>query len=135
MRRLILSVMCALAACGGDSPTAPTQASVVGTWQLQSVNGQGLPYIAEQVGADKVELTSDVVTAAAGGSFAEIVSYRITQGGQVSAYSESYAGTYTLNGTAVTFRWNDDGSIGTGTVSGSTLTVAGNGLSLVFRKQ
>lgn len=136
MRMLFLAVLCLIAACGGgDSPTAPTQVSVVGVWNLQSINGVPLPFVLAQTGADKDELTSDVLTVAPGGTFTEIGTNRITRNGQVSTASESASGTYTLNGTAVVFRWNEGGGVGTGSVSSNSLTVADAGVAFVFRKQ
>jgi hypothetical protein len=41
----------------------------------------------------------------------------------------------TLNGTAVTFTFNSDGSTGTGSLSGNTLTVASDGIALVYNKR
>ena len=45
------------------------------------------------------------------------------------------AGSHALNGTAVTFTFDSDGSTGTGSLSGKTLTVAAVGLALVYKKQ
>jgi hypothetical protein len=45
------------------------------------------------------------------------------------------AGTYALNGTAVTFTFESDGSTGTGSLSGNSLTVAAGGLALIYKKQ
>jgi len=62
MRRIgACLLLIAAAACGGDSPTQPTPASVAGVWNLQTVNGSGLPFILAQLENDKVELTDDVL--------------------------------------------------------------------------
>ena len=135
MRIIACLLLLVGAACGGDSPTQPTSNSVAGTWSLQTVNGAALPYVAAQVGLDKVELTSDVITAVASGSFTQITQVRVTQNGQVSTQSIPDAGSYTLNGTAVTFTFNNDGSSGTGSLTGNTLTVAQDGLVFVYKKQ
>jgi len=137
MRSVIAA--CALfiaAACGGDdSPTAPTMASIAGTWNLQTVNGSALPFIVAQSGSDKIEVLGDAITVTATGSFTQLTQVRVTQGGQVSTQSIPDAGTYTLNGSAVTFTFNSDGSSGTGTLNGKSLTVTESGISLVYRKQ
>jgi hypothetical protein len=133
-RFLILSVVFAFA-CGGDGSTGPTQVSVAGTWNLQTVNGSNLPFVVAQTGTDKVELVSDVLTAVPTGSFTDITTIRNTVNGQVTTESEADAGSYTLNGTAVTFTFNSDGSTGTGSISGNTLTVSANGLAAVYKKQ
>lgn len=136
MRLLACMLLVVAAACGGDDgPTQPTAASVAGTWQLQTVNGSALPYVAAQVGLDKVELMSDVLTVVASGSFTQMTQIRVTQSGQVTTQSIPDAGSYTLNGSAVTFTFNSDGSTGTGALSGSTLTVAEDGFAFVYKKQ
>ena len=135
MRLIACMLLLVGAACGGDSPTQPTSSSVAGTWSLQTINGTGLPYIVAQTGSDKVELTSDVLTVVGSGSFTQITQVRVTQNGQVSTQSIPDAGSYVLNGTAVTFTFNSDGSSGTGSLSGNTLTVAEDGFAYVYRKQ
>jgi hypothetical protein len=82
-----------------------------------------------------LELTSDVLTVAASGSFTQMTQFRVTASGQVSTEDVPDAGTYTLNGTAVTFTFDSDGSTGTGSLSGNTLTVAGGGFAMVYKKQ
>lgn len=124
------------AACGGDDgPTAPTQASIAGLWNLQTVNGSALPFILAQSGTDKLEVLGDAITVAEGGTFTQLTQLRVTQGGQTSTEAVPDAGSYTLSGTTVTFIFDSDGSSGTGTLSGKTLTVAEDGISLVYRKQ
>ena len=135
MRLIACMLLLVGAACGGDSPTQPTSPSVAGTWSLQTINGTGLPYIVAQTGSDKVELTSDVLTVVGSGSFTQITQVRVTQNGQVSTQSIPDAGSYVLNGTAVTFTFNSDGSSGTGSLSGNTLTIAEDGFAYVYRKQ
>ena len=137
MRRLISCMLFVVAAAcgGGDAPTQPTSASVAGTWNLQTVNGAPLPYVAAQVGADKVELMSDVITAVASGSFTQMTQVRVTQNGQVTTQSIPDAGSFTLAGTAVNFTFDSDGSSGTGSLSGNTLTVAEGGFAFVYKKQ
>ena len=126
----------AIAACGGgsDGPTPPTPVSVAGTWNMQTVNGSPLPHLSAGSGNNKIELTADVLTVSSGGSFTDTQTYRTTENGSSTTLSEPFAGTYVLNGSTVTFRYNSGGSR-TGTVSRDTLTVANGPLSYVFRKQ
>ena len=135
MRFIACLLLVVTAACGSDAPSEPTPASLAGTWRLQTVNGSGLPFVVAQLGTDKVELTSDVLTVAASGSFTQMTQIRVTQSGQVSTESVPDAGSYTLNGTAVSFTFDSDGSTGTGSLSGNALTVAASGFALVYRKQ
>jgi hypothetical protein len=135
MRRVVSCMLLIVAAaCGGDSPTQPT-ASVVGTWNLQTVNGSALPYLVPETDTVKVELLSDVLTVAANGTFTEMTQLRATQNGQASTESIPDGGSYALNGTAVTFTFDSDESTGTGSLSGNTLTVAAEGFALVYKKQ
>jgi hypothetical protein len=136
-RRWFLPVTLLIAlgtACSSDDSTGP-ETSVAGTWTLQTVNGFDLPYVVAQSGGDKVEVTADVLTVADGGAFTELTTIRVTTGGVATTQSVPDAGTYTVNGTAVTFHFQSDGSSGTGTLTGNTLTVATQGVSLLYRKQ
>jgi hypothetical protein len=120
--------------CGGDA-TGPTTASVAGTWSLQSINGIALPYVVAQTGGDKVEITGDVFTAVATGSFTQLTTVRTTLSGQVTTQSVADAGSWSMSGTAVTFQFNSNGSVGTGSLSGNTLTVTDAGYAYIYRKQ
>ena len=123
-----------VAACGGDSPTQP-RASVVGTWNLQTVDGSALPYLVPQNDFEALELMSDVLTVDANGTFTQLSQFRVTEDGQASTESFPDGGSYALNGTAVTFTFDSDGSTGTGSLAGTTLTVAAAGFALVYKKQ
>jgi hypothetical protein len=133
---LALTLATVLAACGGsDKSTAPTTASVAGVWNLQTVNGNNLPYTVIAVGSDHIEVTSDVITASSNGTFSQVTTLRVTQSGQTQTQNQPDSGTWSLNGTAVTFTFQSDGSTGTGSLSGNTLTVTEGGLALVYKKQ
>lgn len=134
MKKLFLAFLCVTLACSSDS-TGPTEASVAGTWTLQSINGTNLPFVFAQTGANKAEITADVLTVTSSGSFTQITTVRITENGQVTTQTVPDAGSYVLNGTNVTFQFQSDGSIGTGTVSGGTLTVSTPGFSYIYKKQ
>jgi hypothetical protein len=134
MKKVFFALLALTIACSSDS-TGPTSASVAGTWNLQSVNGAPLPFVVAQTGANKTELTADVLTVTSSGSFTEITTVRTTLNGQVTTQTIPDAGSYVLNGNNVTFQFQSDGSVGSGTVSGSTLTVSTAGLSLIYKKQ
>jgi hypothetical protein len=138
MRALMVSIALALTltACGGDSgTTAPTNASLAGTWNLQTVNGAPLPFVFFQAGTDKEEITGDQFTFTSSGSFSQITTLRHTVNGQVSTETDTDAGTYSLNGTAIVVTFNSDGSSSTGSVSSNTITVTDQGLVAVYKKQ
>ncbi|HEX6576074.1 MAG TPA: hypothetical protein VF042_13990 [Gemmatimonadaceae bacterium] len=133
MRKSLIAILLVTLACSGDS-TGPTQSSVAGTWNLQTINGAALPFVVAQTGANKVEITGDVLTVTNSGSFTEITTIRTTQNGASTTQTVPDAGTYVLNGNNVTFQFQSDGSVGSGTVSGGTLTVSQTGLSLIYKK-
>jgi hypothetical protein len=123
----------ALTACGSDGSTAPTPASVAGTWNLTTINGSPLPFVLQALDP-KVEILSDQITASSNGTFSDTYQFRFTQGTTVTTQTATDVGTYTLNGTAVSFIFSD-GSSATGTISGNTITVAESGFSSVYKKQ
>jgi hypothetical protein len=132
MRRLVALLALATAvACGGDS-TSPS-ATVTGSYSLRTVNGSPVPYTVIQIGADKYEIVSDVVTINEGGTWSETGTDRTTQNGQVTNGTITDGGTYTLNGTAITFVSTESGTVN-GSVGGGTLTITAEGLALVYQK-
>lgn len=133
MRKTFLALLALTLACSGDS-TGPTEASVAGTWNLQSVNGTALPFVIAQTGTNKTEITADVLTVTSSGSFTEITTVRTTLNGTATTQTVPDAGSYVLNGNNVTFQFQSDGSVGSGTISGNTLTVSQAGLSLIYKK-
>lgn len=140
MRRLIVTSIAALvlslsiSGCSTDTSIAPTQVSVAGTWNLSTINGSPLPFTL-QAANPKIEYLNEQLIISASGTFTQTVNARYTNNGVVSTQAFADAGTYVLNGTAATFRFNSDGSSGTGTVNGNTLTVAQGGFSQVYTKQ
>ena len=134
--RAIWAIVLASACSGGTDTTAPaTSVSIVGTWTLQSVNGASLPYLMDQSGADKSEMTSDVLTFLATGQFTEIAQVRLTSGGQVTTTSVPQAGTYAANKGTVVLTFAGSDTQARGTQTGATLAVAINGLAFVYQKQ
>ena len=134
MRRLIPLILAIAVACGRDSPTQPTNASIAGTWALTSVNATPLPFVVSQTGTDKVELVGDVVTATATGSYTKMFTFRETLNGVVTTTSEPDNGTDTINGNAITLKSSTNGSI-TGALSGNTFTLVDQGFVFLFTKQ
>jgi hypothetical protein len=137
IRSSVPTLICAAvlaAGCGSDS-TAP-KASIAGTWSLQTINGTPLPFTIQAQGANKEEVTADIVTLTNDGSFTELASLRFTINGAVTTQSVPDAGRYTLNGTAVVVTFNSDGTSATGSWDGSnTITIADQGFAEVYRRQ
>lgn len=136
MRRLLsLALALAIVGCGSDSSSEPTNASVAGTWTLQSVNGSQLPFTLSNVGSTKIELVSSVVNVTSAGTWTSTSQTRTTINGQATTSTGTQAGTYTLSGSAVAIRSTDGTTVQAGTVSGNTLTLAQTGLVFVYQKQ
>ena len=126
MRHLFATFAFALlGACGGGTDTTtPTSTSIKGTWSLQTINGQALPYLAKA--SPSTELTAEQITFD-DISFTLLQTFRITDNGSVSTQSSSGAGTYALTGASIvlttTASADGGGRTDPGTVSGNTLTV------------
>jgi hypothetical protein len=137
---LLLALATTFTACGGDS-TGPDE-DYSGTYSLRTINGQSLPYVVLQVGADRIEYASGGLTltdnGTTGGSFTVQATTRTTQGGQVSTGTDSNAGTYTRTGTGMVFTSDSDGNVWPGNMSGGRITVSaslyGTPVSLVFQE-
>jgi hypothetical protein len=126
----MLLALAAAVACG-DSSTSPAEAS--GTYTLQSVNGSPLPFTLSEVDATKFEITSDQLALNDDGTWTEAGLIRTTQNGQVTTGTLLDAGTYTLTGTALTLVSNQFGP-SNGSLDNGTLTLAGEGLVLLYQK-
>lgn len=132
MRRLfaLFLLVPLLASC--DSFTGPDD-SHIGTFELQTVNGSALPFLAAEVGADRLEIMEGFITTSDDGAFTNGFTFRETRDGQVSTVPQEVTGTFTRNGNQITFIDSRGGSF-VGSLEGSTVTVAGQGATFVFRK-
>ena len=134
MKKLLLAVASLLLACTYDSLTTPTQSLLTGKWDLTSVNGTALPYVLSQLGGKKTEVVADTLTMNASATFTEVTSVRTTQNGQVTTQSVTDAVSYAFNSATVTFHFGSNGSVGSGTVTGKTMTVITSGVSFSYKK-
>ena len=136
MRRLLsLALVFAAIACGSDDSTAPTQASVAGTWTLQTVNGSPLPFTLASSPA-KIELLSYVVNVSSHGTLTSSEQLRTTIGTSATTNTTTDGGTYTLSGNAVAITSNTAGSTPqAGTITGNTLALSQSGFIFIFTKQ
>lgn len=134
MRRLLVTIgALSLLGCGGDS-SGPGVASAVGTWNLQTVNGQGMPYTVFSAPGYRLELVSDVYVIRSNGTFTETVTARETDGASVTTASESYNGTWAQDNAAITVTYSD-GSVDTGAISGDVITSNVDGDVYIYRRQ
>lgn len=128
---LIVLMLVFLGACG-DSGTGPED-STSGTYALETVNGNRVPYTILQFGNDKIEVVAGSITINADNTFSWRVTLRTTEGGRVTTEEDRYTGTYTRNNNAFSFTDNE-GDAYAASVQGGTLTMTVEGLVLVFRK-
>jgi hypothetical protein len=143
----LIAAAFALAACGGstEAPTVPTQpgtptqpttpvtpvnptgpvdtTTLIGTFNLSTVNTKALPVTILADSAYSLAVVSATVTMQAGDHFVLAITTRETVDGNVSAYSDTTAGAWTVSGTTITLTSSTDGSVFTATWDGTHLTV------------
>jgi hypothetical protein len=131
LRRLFPSLITlALLACSdGTSP----QRDILGTWSLETVSGQPLPFVLEQDGARKVELTGETVTLLATGRQTMVTSFRVTDGGGVFVESIPAPGNYTIDGATLLLTFDNDEDTYTAMINGEIMTIDDIGLRFVYR--
>ena len=137
MRRLFaFALVFAAIACGSDNTTSvPTNASVAGTWTLQTVNGGALPATLSPA-PTKLEILSNSVTATSNGTWTSTAQLRTTIGTQAPVTAtQNDAGTYTLSGNNVAINSTANGAVGAGSISGNTLTLTQAAGVFVYKKQ
>ena len=126
-RRLALLALGALTmfgttACGDDEPSGPG-ASVAGTYNLSTVNGDPIPSTVYE-GSDlgfyyKVEVVSGVLTLRANGTFDDVTTIRETEGTSAPESSVVQAsGTFVRAGNTLTLTEQESGEPYTLTVQG-----------------
>lgn len=136
MRAVTLFVsLTALALAGCIESVAPSDADVVGTWNLQSINGDDLPVIIEENADERVEMTADDLIIEADGRLSGSTTYRIVPTGG-APFNETFhqTGTWRRDGDALQLTINEDGLTTTATaaIGDDRLTFAGDGIVLVY---
>ncbi|MDQ2890954.1 MAG: hypothetical protein M3R65_10470 [Gemmatimonadota bacterium] len=133
------AALATVAAC--SDTTSPYGASVGGSYSLQTVNGNNLPYTYTS-GGQTVSIQSDIYTLNNDGTYNETISELVSTGGGYTQTSDAEAGTWNQNGTAAVFTptystqnnyGQYTGSINTAsTFSHSTITFSYNGIVWVY---
>lgn len=129
----VIALTLALLGCG--DPVAPED-NFAGTYRLQTVNGQSLPYVVAQSGQNTVAITSDQMVIADGGSWSEVITYRLIENGAMRTETSSDGGAWvrvgtTLNlysGTATTTTYS-------GSITANALTFTDASFTQVFVKE
>ena len=123
---------------GGDSPTTttPTPTPITGTYTLQSVNGQSLPWVLQAEDADYmgVEVTAGSITLNQDMTCSSSLTLTVTDGGTVTTTTDTDVGTYTHTNGAVTMTWVSDGLTDSGSLISSQITLTADGDVLIFGK-
>ena len=134
-----LALALSVVACNGDDVTSPdvnvVPVSILGTWQLESVDGLPLPLLLDQLGEDKIELMEAAVTATTNSTFRSTSVERTTIAGQATSQSYAEEGTYAINGSRVSFTFTSDGSVVNGVVDGNQLRFSETGIVVVYRRK
>ena len=135
MRRLnsisALLLTLTLVACGDDS-VGPDD-GIVGVYDLQLVGGWPLPYLAMQVEADKVEVVGGAITLNPDGTFSDVMTFQITEGGVARKEDDLYQGTFLKDGAGATL--TPDGYMPYSVaISGPKLTLMIGDIPLTYQK-
>jgi len=136
MRLLVALTLVTAAACG-DS-TAPTVASVAGTWTLKTVNGAALPATISGSGTNRTDVTGGTTTMTAAGAYSQSVSLATVVSGQTTTSTLNDVGTFAVSGSTITFTSANSGStnaVQTATLKDNTFSVSFQGYALIFSSQ
>ena len=128
VRRVFLALLVlGLVACG-DDVIGPED--IAGTYTLQSINGQSLPWGPEA----GVEITAGSITINQSMTCSRSLTGTATDGGTVVTVTDTEVCTCTFVNGVITFTWDSDGSTDSGSIVGSQLTITVDGDVLIFRK-
>ncbi len=133
VRRVFLAfLVLGVTACGGDG-TGPE--SVTGTYRLQTIDGDPLPFVVFEIGAEKIEIAAGSVTLNEDMTCSNIGTFRITtSSGNVTTNALIELCTYSIDGEALTLTSVADTTDTSGSIVGSALTLTNAGFVLIYRK-
>lgn len=129
---LALALMIPLAGCDSGGPTEP-DADVGGTYTLETVNGQPLPFLLQQAGEDRLEVWSGYIRLDTDGRFEDNLTLRLVEDGEAEEIPEVLEGNWAVSGSSVTMTLDLGGAF-TAQVQGDALTQVFNEFTLVYRR-
>lgn len=134
MKRLLvlaLSLALGLTATACSDSTGPGD-SIAGTYTLQSINGQPLPFLVDNSGNPNSEVVLAQVNLDASGNYSSLTRYRDTYPNQQPILvDETFTGFWTLSGSQITL--TEPGFAPTyGTISNNRITISDFGFTLVY---
>ena len=133
LRRSLLSLLVSLLILSCSDASGPGR-GVAGTWRLETINGQALPFALPDEPVDKLEVTAEVITLVPPRSLSIVTTFRVTDGGNVFSETIPDGGTYVVDGSTVRLTWDSDGTTTPATVTGNTMTLDDIGLRFVYRR-
>lgn len=120
-----------LVACGDDATGLD---DIAGTYTLQTVDGEGLPAVLEEVGTIfLLEITAGSTTLNQDMTCSVVSMFRVTDNGVATNETVTDACTYTFDSGAVTLDVEGLDSA-SGSITGSTLTVTSDEVVFVYLK-
>ena len=133
VRRVFLAfLVLGLVACG-DDVIGPED--IAGTYTLQSIDGQTLPWVILQVGNTySMEIMAGSITINQTMTCSRSITATLTDASTVVTITETDGCTYTFVNGAIMFTWDSDGSTESGAIVGSQLTLNAGGDILILRK-
>ncbi len=125
-----------MAACGGDDgsggdPFAPE--TIAGTYTLQSIAGETLPWTLFAIPGTTLEFLSGSIRLNSDRTFSRSFTFRVTENGAVTTETETDTGAFVQNASAIVFN-SSDGSQESASLTGNVLTVIREGVAYVFRR-
>jgi hypothetical protein len=121
MLGLVTALTLLIAACGGDSGTGPS-GGVVGSYQLTTVQGKGLPYRLYSDVNYSVDVADGTIAINGDGNFLATMRSEERVENHLSVYADTATGKWSLSGTSIDFLASD-GTRTTGKISGKSITL------------
>jgi hypothetical protein len=127
MKRLLalaLSAALSMSAVSCSDSTGPA-GGLVGTYNLQTINGQPLPVTIASDVSTATDVLGERIVIDASGSYSDVITFRdrYSNGAPSSTYQDNINGYWTLSGNQVTFTPSDPTyDVSYATVSGNTMT-------------
>jgi len=130
----LVGALATLVACGGSDAGTGVRASVTGTYQLSTVNGQPLPFTENSTGA-VVKVTAGQLVAGSDGSFTETLTKATTPpGGATTTASVVSTGTYTVGNQVIVFTYSGSASTALGSLTSSGVSIQNGPSSFDYKR-
>jgi hypothetical protein len=128
---------CLSVASDSGTTLSPTDTSVSGVYNLQTVGGTFLPVVGQVTETQEFDITADQLTIGTDTSWTETTSYSVTDltTGSQSAQQTVVSGGYVIVNGVIDFTTSVGGTaVFTGSVTGGTLNLLFNGTLFVYTK-